>query len=119
MVEKVAVMVMTIAAALTAIKQIFIVITAKQLCLQQQQLQRQLEMLKAGLSKKVEYQNEMMNGITTMERWFIDQDDHLVTVSFQLLCHYWQKIEKSDKWRRVEEKILESQNRYNQTIHRD
>ena len=58
MAEKVAVMAMTIAAALTAINQISIVITAKQLCLQQQQLQRQLEMLKAGISKKVESQNK-------------------------------------------------------------
>lgn len=119
MAETISVVAVSIAAFLTAINQISIIITAKQLWKQQQQLQQQLEMLKAGLSKKVEYQNEMMNGITTMERWFIDQDDHLVTVSFQLLCHDWQKIEKSDKWRRVEEKILESQNRYNQTIHRD
>lgn len=45
MAGKIAVIAMIIAAALTAINQVSIVITAKQLWLQQQQLQQQLEKL--------------------------------------------------------------------------
>ena len=68
---------------------------------------------------KSETPNKMMDGVVTMERCFIDQDDHPVTVSFQLLCHDWKKIEKSDKWHQVEKKILKSQSKYNQMILRD
>lgn len=50
MAEKIAVIAVTVAAMLTAINQISIVITAKQLWRQQQQLQRQLEKLQKELS---------------------------------------------------------------------
>lgn len=50
MIEKIAVIAMAVAAMLTAINQISIVITAKQLWLQQQQLQRRLEKLQKELS---------------------------------------------------------------------
>lgn len=51
MAGKIAVIAMIIAAALTAINQVSIVITAKQLWLQQQQLQQQLEKLQKELSE--------------------------------------------------------------------
>lgn len=119
MIEKISVIAVAVAAILTAINQISIVITAKQLWRQQQQLQRQLEKLNAGILPKSETPNKMMDEVVTMERCFIDQDDHPVTVSFQLLCHDWKKIEKSDKWHQVEKKILKSQSKYNQMILRD
>ena len=50
MIEKISVIAVAIAAMLTAINQISIVITAKQLWRQQQQLQRQLEKLQKELS---------------------------------------------------------------------
>ena len=49
--ESVSVVAVSIAAFLTAINQISIIITAKQLWKQQQQLQQQLEMLQKELSE--------------------------------------------------------------------
>ena len=49
--ESVSVVAVSIAAFLTAINQISIIITAKQLWMQQQQLQQQLEMLQKELSE--------------------------------------------------------------------
>lgn len=51
MAESVSVLLVSIAAFLTAINQISIIITAKQLWKQQQQLQQQLEMLQKELSE--------------------------------------------------------------------
>lgn len=49
--ETISVVTVSIAAFLTAINQISIIITAKQLWMQQQQLQQQLEMLRKELSE--------------------------------------------------------------------
>ena len=51
MTESVSVVAVSIAAFLTTINQISIIITAKQLWMQQQQLQQQLEMLQKELSE--------------------------------------------------------------------
>lgn len=51
MAEKISIVAVSIAAFLTAINQVSIIITAKQLWKQQQQLQQQLEMLRKELSE--------------------------------------------------------------------
>lgn len=51
MAETISIVAVSIAAFLTAINQVSIIITAKQLWMQQQQLQQQLEMLRKELSK--------------------------------------------------------------------
>lgn len=51
MADRVSIVAVSIAAFLTAINQISIIITAKQLWMQQQQLQQQLEMLQKELSE--------------------------------------------------------------------
>ncbi len=51
MAETISVVAVSIAAFLTAINQVSIIITAKQLWMQQQQLQQQLEMLRKELSE--------------------------------------------------------------------
>ena len=51
MAERISIVAVSIAAFLTAINQISIIITAKQLWMQQQQLQQQLEMLRKELSE--------------------------------------------------------------------
>lgn len=51
MAETISVVAVSIAAFLTAINQVSIIITAKQLWMQQQQLQQQLEMLQKELSE--------------------------------------------------------------------
>lgn len=60
MIEKISVIAVAVAAILTAINQISIVITAKQLLRQQQQLQRQLEKLNAGILPKSETPNKIL-----------------------------------------------------------
>lgn len=60
MIEKISVIAVAVAAILTAINQISIVITAKQLWRQQQQLQQQLEKLKAGILPKSETPNKIL-----------------------------------------------------------
>jgi len=60
MIEKISVIAVAVAAILTAINQISIVITAKQLWRQQQQLQRQLEKLNAGILPKSETPNKIL-----------------------------------------------------------
>ena len=60
MIEKISVIAVAAAAILTAINQISIVITAKQLWRQQQQLQRQLEKLNAGILPKSETPNKIL-----------------------------------------------------------
>ena len=49
MAERISIVAVSIAAFLTAINQISIIITAKQLWMQQQQLQQQLEMMRKRL----------------------------------------------------------------------
>ncbi len=49
--ETISIVAVSIAAFLTAINQVSIIITAKQLWMQQQQLQQQLEMLRKELSE--------------------------------------------------------------------
>lgn len=51
MAETISIVAVSIAAFLTAINQVSIIITAKQLWKQQQQLQQQLEMLRKELSE--------------------------------------------------------------------
>ncbi len=51
MAETISIVAVSIAAFLTAINQVSIIITAKQLWMQQQQLQQQLEMLRKELSE--------------------------------------------------------------------
>ena len=51
MAERISIVAVSIAAFLTAINQVSIIITAKQLWKQQQQLQQQLEMLRKELSE--------------------------------------------------------------------
>lgn len=63
MAEGISIVAVSIAAFLTAINQISIIITAKQLWQQQQQLQRQLEKLNAGILPKSETPNKMMDGV--------------------------------------------------------
>lgn len=60
MAEGISIVAVSIAAFLTAINQISIIITAKQLWQQQQQLQRQLEKLKAGILPKSETPNKIL-----------------------------------------------------------
>lgn len=60
MAEGISIVAVSIAAFLTAINQISIVITAKQLWRQQQQLQRQLEKLNAGILPKSETPNKVL-----------------------------------------------------------
>lgn len=60
MAEGISIVAVSIAAFLTAINQISIVITAKQLWRQQQQLQQQLEKLKAGILPKSETPNKIL-----------------------------------------------------------
>lgn len=60
MIEKISVIAVAVAAILTAINQVSIVITAKQLWRQQQQLQRQLEKLNAGILPKSETPNKIL-----------------------------------------------------------
>lgn len=57
MAETISVVAVSIAAFLTAINQISIIITAKQLWKQQQQLQQQLEMLQKELSTIISARN--------------------------------------------------------------
>lgn len=117
MIEKISVIAVAVAAILTAINQISIVITAKQLWRQQQQLQRQLEKLNAGILPKSETPNKMMDGVVTMERCFIDQDDHPVTVSFQVPCHDWKRLRNSIQWNLIEKRLEEIQSKYNRKNH--
>ena len=63
MAEGISIVAVSIAAFLTAINQISIIITTKQLWQQQQQLQRQLEKLNAGIFPKSETPNKMMDGV--------------------------------------------------------
>lgn len=60
MAEGISIVAVSIAAFLTVINQISIVITAKQLWRQQQQLQQQLEKLKAGILPKSETPNKIL-----------------------------------------------------------
>lgn len=60
MAEGISIVAVSIAAFLTATNQISIVITAKQLWRQQQQLQQQLEKLKAGILPKSETPNKIL-----------------------------------------------------------
>ena len=60
MAEGISIVAVSIAAFLTVINQISIVITAKQLWRQQQQLQRQLEKLNAGILPKSETPNKIL-----------------------------------------------------------
>lgn len=60
MAETISIVAVSIAAFLTAINQVSIIITAKQLWKQQQQLQQQLEKLKAGILPKSETPNKIL-----------------------------------------------------------
>ncbi len=48
-----------------------------------------------------------MYEIATYEKQYINQDDALVTVSFQLPRHDWNLLENSDVWRQFEELLRE------------
>lgn len=52
--------------------------------------------------------------ITEHEKQYINQDDALVTVSFQLPRHDWNLLGTSTEWRQFEKLLRETRNKHTQ-----
>ena len=55
-----------------------------------------------------------MYEIAKHEKQYINQDDALVTVSFQLPCHDWNLLGTSTEWRQFEKLLRETRNKHTQ-----
>ena len=55
--------------------------------------------------------------ITEYEKQYINQDDALVIVSFQLPRHDWNLLRISTEWRQFEKVLQETQNKHTQKCH--
>lgn len=55
-----------------------------------------------------------MYEIAEHEKQYINQDDALVTVSFQLPCHDWNLLGTSTEWRQFEKLLRETRNKHTQ-----
>ena len=60
-----------------------------------------------------------MYEIATYEKKYINQDDALVVVSFQLPRRDWNLLENSDVWCQFEKLLLETRNKHTQKCHRE
>lgn len=54
----------------------------------------------------------LIGEIVEYEIKYINEKEGLVEVSFQISCHDWMKLKKSNPWRLVEKQLLEIQNKY-------
>lgn len=55
--------------------------------------------------------------IVEYERKYINEKEGLVEVSFQIPCHDWMKLKKSNLWRLVEKQLLKIRNKYIRETH--
>ncbi len=55
--------------------------------------------------------HQIMYEITEHEKQYINQDDALVTVSFQLPRHDWNLLKTSNVWHQFEKLLQETQNK--------
>ena len=55
--------------------------------------------------------------IVEYERKYINEKECLVEVSFQIPCHDWMKLKKSNLWRLVEKQLLKIRNKYIRETH--
>lgn len=70
-----------------------------------------------GKQKTIEANDSLIGKIVEYERKYINEEDGLVEVSFQIPCHDWMKLKRSNPWRLVEKQLLEIRSKYSRKTH--
>lgn len=59
----------------------------------------------------------LIGEIVEYEIKYINEKEGLVEVSFQIPCHDWMKLKRSNLWRLVEKQLLKIRNKYIRETH--
>lgn len=62
--------------------------------------------------KTIDASDSLIGEIVEYERKYISEKEGLVEVSFQIPCHDWMKLKRSNPWCLVEKQLLEIRNKY-------
>lgn len=67
--------------------------------------------------KTTDASDSLIGEIVEYERKYISEKEGLVEVSFQIPCHDWMKLKRSNPWHLVEKQLLEIRSKYSQKTH--